>query len=148
MRFTHEGRRITLKGIRTTPSKCKQVSVGKMRGLLRRGAVRHAVQIQPIHQEQDLSAVHATELENPIPPEVQSLLSEFDDRFCAPSSLPPHREDDHTIPLIPGSQLVSARPYRYTPQQKDEIEKQIKEMLRAGIIRPSSSPFAAPVLLV
>lgn len=95
-----------------------------------------------------MSAVHATEPENPIPPEVQSLLSEFDDRFCAPSSLPPHREDDHTIPLIPGAQPVSARPYRYTPQQKDEIEKQIKEMLRAGIIRPSSSPFAAPVLLV
>lgn len=45
MRFTHEGRRITLKGIRTTPSKCKQVSIGKMRGLLHRGAVPHAVQI-------------------------------------------------------------------------------------------------------
>lgn len=148
MRFTHEGRRITLKGIRPTLSKCKQVSVRKMRGLLRRGAIQQAVQIQPVHQEQDLLAVHTTEQEDPIPPEVQSLLLEFEDRFRAPSSLPPHRPDDHTIPLIPGAQPVSARPYRYTPQQKDEIERQIKEMLRNGIIRPSSSPFAAPVLLV
>lgn len=50
-----------------------------------------------------------------LPTEVQNLLQEFDDRFQAPTELPPRRPEDHTIPLIPGAQPVSARPYRYTP---------------------------------
>jgi hypothetical protein len=49
---------------------------------------------------------------------------------------------------MPGVQPVNVKPYRYSPQQKDEIEKQIKEMLKQGIIQPSHSPFASPVLLV
>jgi hypothetical protein len=62
--------------------------------------------------------------------------------------LPPKRHISHAIPLIPGAQPFRLRPYRYNPTQKDEIEKQVQELLQNGLIRESSSPFASPVLLV
>jgi hypothetical protein len=68
--------------------------------------------------------------------------------FAEPDSLPPGRAYDHNVPLVPGAQPVSVRPYRYSPSQKDEIENQIQDMLSKGLIQPSHSPFASPVLLV
>lgn len=76
------------------------------------------------------------------------VLTEFVARFQEPTSLPPHRDFDHNIPLIPGARPVNKKPYRYSPQQKDEIEKQVVQMLNQVIIQSSSSPFASPVLLV
>jgi hypothetical protein len=43
---------------------------------------------------------------------------------------------------------VNSRPYRYSPQRNDETEKQVKEMLQAGIIVHSTSPFSSHVLLI
>jgi hypothetical protein len=83
-----------------------------------------------------------------LPPEVATLLSEFDAVFAPPSGYPPERDCDHAIPLLPGATPFSIRPYRYPPAIKDEIERQIGEMLQSGIIRPSSSPFSSSVLLV
>ena len=57
------------------------------------------------------------------------------------------RTYDHRIHL-PGTAPVAVRPYRYPQLQKDELERQCAAMLEQGIIRPSTSPFSAPVLLV
>lgn len=62
--------------------------------------------------------------------------------------MPPIRTYDHSIPLIPGAVPVNSRPYRYSRLHKDEIERQVKELLEAGLITSSNSPFASPVLLV
>ena len=61
--------------------------------------------------------------------------------------LPPPRSKEHSIILQTGTSPISVRPYR--PQlQKNEIERLVAEMLQAGIIQPSTSPYSSPVLLV
>lgn len=83
-----------------------------------------------------------------LPEDITSLLSEFQEVFAIPSGLPPSRDCDHIIPLVEGATPVSVRPYRYPPAIKDEIERQVQNMLKEGIIQPSSSPFSSSVLLV
>lgn len=83
-----------------------------------------------------------------IHPDVQPLLDQYAQLFGEPTDLPPRRHCDHHIPLITGATPVSVRPYRYAPVLKSEIEKQVSEMLRSGLIQPSSSAFSSLVLLV
>ena len=82
------------------------------------------------------------------PVEIQLLINQFAPLFAEPTSLPPSRACDHEIPLIPGARPVNIRPYRYPPALRDEIEKQVAEMLDKGLIQPSASLFSSPVLLV
>jgi hypothetical protein len=83
-----------------------------------------------------------------IPNIIKQLLAKYQHLFVKPYGLPPNRFVDHAIELILGALPFRLRPYRYTPQQKDDIEKQVQEMLDSGIVQQSSSPFASPVLLV
>ncbi|PRQ56667.1 putative nucleotidyltransferase, Ribonuclease H [Rosa chinensis] len=81
-------------------------------------------------------------------PELQPLLTSYEDLFSPPIGLPPKRAIDHRITLLPNAGPVNVRPYRYAHSQKTELEAQVQEMLSQGIIRPSRSPFSSPVLLV
>jgi hypothetical protein len=83
-----------------------------------------------------------------IPAGVQEVLHKYSELFQEPKSLPPQRNCDHSIPLQQGTQPVNIKPYRYSLTQKDEIEKQLKEMLQQGIINSNTSSFASLVLLV
>lgn len=79
---------------------------------------------------------------------MQELLDSFQSLFAVPTGLPPARNRSHRIRLKAGTHAVSVRPYRYAHLQKEELERQCAEMLQLGVIRPSSSAFSAPVLLV
>ncbi|WVZ84102.1 hypothetical protein U9M48_031165 [Paspalum notatum var. saurae] len=81
-------------------------------------------------------------------PLLDSLLRQFEAVFQEPHGLPPAQPYDHRIHLLPGTAPVAVRPYRYPQLQKDELERQCATMLEQGIIRPSTSPFSVPVLLV
>uniref|UniRef100_A0A8R7R7B3 Transposon Ty3-I Gag-Pol polyprotein n=1 Tax=Triticum urartu TaxID=4572 RepID=A0A8R7R7B3_TRIUA len=139
--FVHDSERVTLQGVRpkatTTlaavqpPELCKLIT------------------------DNDIWALAMVEMQPPLPRSrkpsltpINGLLDEFANVFATPTGLPPHRQYDHAVILEEGAQPTNSRPYRYSPLQKDEIEWQVKEMVDAGVITHSVSPYAAPVLLV
>nr|GFC69454.1 putative reverse transcriptase domain-containing protein [Tanacetum cinerariifolium] len=64
------------------------------------------------------------------------------------SSLPPARTVEFQIDLIPGAAPVARVPYRLAPSEMKELSEQLQELSEKGFIRPSSSPWGAPVLFV
>ncbi|KAA0046134.1 ty3-gypsy retrotransposon protein [Cucumis melo var. makuwa] len=62
--------------------------------------------------------------------------------------LPPHREVEFAIELESGTVPISRAPYRMAPAQLKELKVQLRELLDKGFIRPSVSPWGAPVLFV
>jgi hypothetical protein len=85
----------------------------------------------------------------PLPHAITNLLQEFKDVFPAkiPPGLPPLREIEHQINLIPGG-LPNRAAYRTNLKETKEIQRQVQMILDHGYVRESLSPSAAPVILV
>ncbi|CAI7733187.1 unnamed protein product [Closterium sp. NIES-53] len=83
-----------------------------------------------------------------LPPPIQDLLKGYTDVFPAdlPAELPPKRAIDHSIRLIPGSTPPVRPTYRMSTAELLELRQQLDDLLEKGFIRPSTSPYAAPVL--
>ena len=64
------------------------------------------------------------------------------------SGLPPDRAIEFVIELIPGTEPISIPTYRMAPVELKELKAQLDELLKKGFIRPSTSPWGAPVLFV
>ena len=62
--------------------------------------------------------------------------------------LPPEQEIDFPIDLVPGTAPISLPPYRMAPVELKELKTQLQELVDRGFIRPSISPWGAPVLFV
>ncbi|GJR67835.1 putative reverse transcriptase domain-containing protein [Tanacetum coccineum] len=62
--------------------------------------------------------------------------------------LPPPRQVEFKIELVPGAAPVARAPYRLAPSEMKELADQLQELSEKGFIRPSSSPWGAPVLFV
>nr|XP_011463527.1 PREDICTED: uncharacterized protein LOC105351276 [Fragaria vesca subsp. vesca] len=77
------------------------------------------------------------------------VVKEFPDVFSEElPGLPPVREIDFTIELLPGTAPISQAPYRMAPTELKELKVQLQELVDKGFIRPSMSPWGAPVLFV
>ncbi|KAL8134756.1 hypothetical protein AgCh_009680 [Apium graveolens] len=75
------------------------------------------------------------------------VVNEFEDVFPQDlPGLPPDRVIEFAIELAPGTAPVSKAPYRLAPLEMKELATQLQELLDKGMIRPSMSPWGAPVL--
>jgi hypothetical protein len=111
---------------------------------IRRNQVAYLVKLNALDgsskQEQIIDA---------LPQPIRELLHEFQDLF--PDNiehLPPFRGVECEITLQPNTQPPSKAPYRLAPPELAELKKQLQELLDLGFIRPSVSPFGAPILFV
>ncbi|GBG78174.1 hypothetical protein CBR_g26207 [Chara braunii] len=85
--------------------------------------------------------------EKPIDPAIAKLLEEFKDLDESPTGVV-LRPIQHRIEIEPSSRTPKGAVYRMSPRKLEELRKQLEELLEKGWIRPSSSPFGAPVLFV
>ncbi|GAU17045.1 hypothetical protein TSUD_105440 [Trifolium subterraneum] len=82
------------------------------------------------------------------PIDLLPILEKFHEVFKEHIQLPPMRSQTHQIKLYHDHEEINVRPYRYPHHQKEEIERQVAELLEAGVIGPSMSSFSSPVILV
>ena len=78
-----------------------------------------------------------------------SVVSEFPEVFSDDiCELPPEREVEFIIDLVPRANPVSIAPYRMSPVELAEVKAHVQDLLSKKFVRPSVSPWGAPVLLV
>ncbi|KAG7543335.1 Integrase catalytic core [Arabidopsis thaliana x Arabidopsis arenosa] len=135
VRFEQEGKRLEFQGIRPIAGSLV-VSAIQAERMLEKGCEAYLATISCTEGGTN------TELED-IP-----VVKDFADVFQALSGLPPDRSDPFTIELEPGTTPLSKAPYRMAPAEMAELKKQLEDLLEKGFIRPSSSPWGAPVLFV
>ncbi|KAJ9564648.1 hypothetical protein OSB04_000614 [Centaurea solstitialis] len=77
------------------------------------------------------------------------VVSEYPDVFPEDlPGLPPDRQVEFGIDLVPGAAPIARAPYRLAPPELQELSDQLQELSGKGFIRPSSSPWGAPILFV
>ena len=84
----------------------------------------------------------------PPSPEVQALMAAFPKVFEEAAGVEKDPPVRHPIRLEEGAKPSHVKPYRFTETQRNEMKEQVVQLLQKGWIRPSSSPWGAPVLLV
>nr|GEZ39670.1 reverse transcriptase domain-containing protein [Tanacetum cinerariifolium] len=117
-------------------SRLKVISCIKARKFIERGSqlfVAHVTEKEP--QEKWIKDVHV----------IRDFPEVFPDDF---PGLPPPREVEFRIDLVPGAAPVARALYQLAPSGMKELAKQLQELSEKGFIRPSSSPWGAPVLFV
>ncbi|GJS41370.1 putative reverse transcriptase domain-containing protein [Tanacetum coccineum] len=77
------------------------------------------------------------------------IVRDFEDVFPEDlSGLPPQQQVEFRIDLVPGATPIAKSPYRLAPSEMQELSGQLQELQDKGFIRPSHSPWGAPVLFV
>ncbi|XP_038979894.1 uncharacterized protein LOC120110006 [Phoenix dactylifera] len=108
------------------------------------------VEIREASQAYALIVVESNPEGNLLPPKITSFLQEFRDVTPdeIPFNLPPMREIQHCIDLMPGVTLPNKAAYRMSPKEHEELQRQVNELVAKGLVRENMSPCAVPALLV
>ncbi|XP_077232116.1 uncharacterized protein LOC143866802 [Tasmannia lanceolata] len=114
------------------------ISSLQARRLLKQGCEGYLAQVQVVDTSKKKMKLEDV-------PIVQKYVDVFPDDL---SGAPPNRELEFSIELVPGANPISKRLYRMAPIELEELKKQLQELLDKGFIRPSVSPWGAPVLFV
>ncbi|KAL0553651.1 hypothetical protein IC582_007551 [Cucumis melo] len=118
---------VVFRGMRKAVSR-SLISVLKAEKLLRKGCTTFLAHIVVVQREK-------------LKPEDVPVVKEFLDVFLDDlSGLPPDREIEFTIELLPGTTPISQAPYRMAPSELKELKMQLQELVDKGYIRPSVSP--------
>mgnify|MGYP006280086663 CR=1 FL=1 len=159
--FTYQGRGILLRPNATPECNATRqrhlrgeetlISANQLSRLLDQGHDLFVAYLKPPTETfPDKAATLATTTSEPSPLNpAADLLKEFADVFPSDlPGLPPQRDIDHHIDLEPGHPPPARPIYRLSYKELAELKKQINELLDQGFIRPSKSPFGAPILFV
>ncbi|TYK09834.1 Retrotransposon protein [Cucumis melo var. makuwa] len=126
---------VVFRGMRKVVSR-SLISVLKAEKLLRKGCIAFLAHIVVVQREK-------------LKPEDVPMVKEFLDIFPDDlSGLPPDREIEFSIELLPGTAPISHASYRMAPSELKELKMQLQELVDKGYIRPSVSPWGAPMVFV
>ena len=135
---------------------CERIMLTAMqtKRLLEKKGVRYTlVQVSPVWMTHVMSITRASDLDEYLQqyddPKLRQVIREFWDVFQnLPNRLPRERNVSHTIPLEHGHKPTWGPVYRMSQAEKEELSRQLADMLAKGHIEPSTSPYGAPVLFV
>lgn len=139
MKFKWEGKEVELRG--NPALKCSKISVKHLLKTMKTDELGVLIECNGLSPSETITDIN-------IPTFLAHIIQSYPQVTQPSTQLPPKRTQHHMITLKEGSNPVSIRPYWYPHVQKGEIEKMVQDMLKVGIIQPSSSPFASPVILV
>eukprot|EP00253_Pinus_taeda_P018204 PITA_18204 len=132
-----QGNRKEMQGIKQ-PVQVRPITANQLIKCIRKRCQVYAIQVGYANSKDKSISL------NSIP-----IIQEFTDVFPEEiPGLPPQRNIDFTIELIPGVAPVSQAPYRMSTPELTELKMQLQELLDKEYIRPSVSPWGAPVLFV
>jgi hypothetical protein len=98
-----------------------------------------------VQKQQTATVNQLNDSANKEDPVVEEFLDVFPDEL---PGMPPDHDIEFIIELLPGMAPIVKRPYKIGVDELEELKKQIKELQDKGFIRPSSSPWGAPVIFV
>ncbi|XP_048611467.1 uncharacterized protein LOC125585816 [Brassica napus] len=87
---------------------------------------------------------------NVVPRDFETIITDFHDLFPEdlPAGLPPLRDIQHHVELVPNAVLPNRAHFRMSPEEHEELRRQVEELLLKGYVRESLSPCAVPALLI